>query len=328
MTTNSPIERKFARVGYYLRNIARDLSPQSIFRWRLDAIFRRIGEYDVDDLSRRLNYYNKLSGYAPAGPYTSTIGDIPMAKSMYYYDLKEHARYFPRDLKLNHVFGDVTHVPARPAIVKSRPIGGNNHHSVLMKLEKFRHFYFPRDRSAFRDKKPMAVWRGGTHNPKRMALLALPRDPALCDVGQTHGERAAEMRKRFLSPVEQMQFRYIISIEGNDVATNLKWILASNSLCIMPKPVYETWFMEGSLAPGRHYAEVRDDFSNLEETIGYYEDHLDEAGELIHNANEHARQFFDERREQLLSLLVLHRYFVVTGQVDDNLRLESLGQTV
>jgi hypothetical protein len=324
MAMNAPIERIFARVAYYLRNIACDPSPQFVFRRRLHAILDRVEDYDIASLSQRLNYYNKLSIPVDAAPFMARVGSIPMAKSIYYYDLKEHARYFPRRLELNYAFGDVRYIPKRPALVKSRPIAGDNRNSVLMKLEKFRHFYFPPDRTAFHDKKPMAVWRGGIHNKKRMALLARQHDPSLCDIGQTEGLEALEMRKKFLTPAEQMQFRYVISIEGNDVATNLKWIMASNSLCLMPEPVYETWFMEGSLEAGRHYVRLSDDFDDLEEKILYYESHANEALEIIGNANAYVRQFRDERCEQLLSLLVMHKYFVATGQIDEDPRLKKL----
>ena len=60
---------------------------------------------------------------------------------------------------------------------------------------------------------------------------------------------------------------------------------------------------------------VRDDFEDLEDKIAYYERREDEALEIIRNANAHAAQFLDEDREQLLSLLVLARYFAVTGQL-------------
>ena len=49
-----------------------------------------------------------------------------------------------------------------------------------------------------------------------------------------------------LSILEQLEYKFVLCLEGNDVATNLKWVMSSNSLAVMPKPRYETWFMEGS----------------------------------------------------------------------------------
>jgi len=320
----SSIERKVDRFVYYLRNIARDSAPQIIFRRRLSAILENAVRYDAAYLSSRLKYYNKLSNHSPAEPYSSTVGSIPMAKSHYYYDLKEHARYFPRDLRLSHVFGDIKTIPDRPSVVKSRPIAGDNRNSVVMKLVKFRHFYFPTDRLPFLEKKPIAVWRGGQHNQMRIDLVQRYHGHRLCDVGCTAGRRTDIPHSRFLRPVEQMAFKYVLSVEGNDTTTNLKWAMASNSLCIMPQPKYETWFMEGRLEAGRHFVKVRDDFADLEDKLLYYEQHSDEALEIIRNANDHAIQFFDNERERLISLLVLAKYFTLTGQFEPDRNVSEL----
>ena len=83
----------------------------------------------------------------------------------------------------------------------------------------------------------------------------------------------------------------------------------------MPKPKYETWFMEGKLIPNHHFVEIKDDYSDLEERLSYFIDHPEEANRIIKNANDHVRQFQDRKREKLLSLLVLEKYFVQTGQM-------------
>ena len=46
---------------------------------------------------------------------------------------------------------------------------------------------------------------------------------------------------------KQLCYKFIFCIEGADTATNIKWVMSSNSLCVMPKPKYETWFMEGKI---------------------------------------------------------------------------------
>ena len=40
--------------------------------------------------------------------------------------------------------------------------------------------------------------------------------------------------------------------------------MSSNSVAVMPRPKYESWFMEGRLQPGVHYIEIKDDYSDLE----------------------------------------------------------------
>lgn len=99
-------------------------------------------------------------------------------------------------------------------------------------------------------------------------------DHPLCNIGCVrHKEATPEPYLRdFLTIEEQLGYQFIVSVEGIDVATNLKWIMASNSLCLMRRPRFETWFMEGTMIPGYHYVELRDDFSDLPEKVAYYRD--------------------------------------------------------
>ena len=313
-----------ARVAYYARNFARDISPQFLFRKRLEPLLKRAAAYDPDYLSTRVNYYNKLRSGSRLSDGTGAVNDISFDRSFYYYDLKEHARYFPRHLRFHYLFGDVTIVPDVPCIVKSRPIGEHNRNSAIMKLGKLRHFFIPPDTTSFDDKKPLVVWRGSNNNPKRVELIRHWHGHGLCDIGLTNVPGDDPRRGSFLNPAEQMAYKYIISIEGFDVATNLKWIMASNSLCLMPDSVYETWFMEGRLEAGRHFVRVADDFADLEDKIHHYEKHPEEAREIIRNANAYVAQFLDAEREQLLSLLVLYKYFAVTGQIEPDPVLAEL----
>ena len=72
----------------------------------------------------------------------------------------------------------------------------------------------------------------------------------------------------------------------------------------------------GRLIPNYHYIEIKPDFSDLEERIAYYTAHPDEAIEISRHANEYVSQFFDKKREKLISLLVLQKYFRKTGQLE------------
>ncbi|HET7716427.1 MAG TPA: glycosyl transferase family 90 [Bauldia sp.] len=318
------IKRKPDRVIYYARNIALELVPPFLFRRKLDAILASAGDSDPDYLAWRVNYYAKIDRRLDLPPGSPRIRDVSWKQSMYYYDFREAARYFPSNMRVSYLFGDVRAVPTTPSFVKSRPITPGNQNSVLLKLNKFRHYYLPKDPFAFDDKKAMAVWRGGRNNRQRQRLVRRYRNHPLCDVGHSHGRAGRSEHDAFLHPVEQMAFRYIISIEGNDVASNLKWILASNSLCLMPRPRFETWFMEGRLEAGRHYAEIADDLGDLEEKILHYERHPDEALAIISNANDFVRQFREEEREKLISILVVYKYAVATGQIEPDKRLEAV----
>ena len=108
---------------------------------------------------------------------------------------------------------------------------------------------------------------------------------------------------------EHLDYKFIMSLEGNDVASNLKWVMSSNSIAVMPKPTCETWFMEGTLIPNYHYIEIKPDFSDLIEKLEYYIAHPDEAEEIIRHAHEYVDKFLNRRRERIISWLVMDRYF-------------------
>jgi len=265
---------------------------------------------------RRLNYYNKLQdGFAPSAN-AVRVSKLPFTPTMYYYDLKEFARYFDPALLIDIEFGDVRDVPKVPAIVKDRPIRDDDRNAVIMKLDKFRHFQMPADPISFADKLPMVVWRGDLNNPIRTRFLQAVRDLPFCDAGSHKPNAPAEYAKPFLSISQHQRYRYIVSLEGNDVATNLKWILNSKSLCLMPPPTYETWFAERQLEANVHYVPLAADFSDVADHVAYFEQHPEKAERIIAAANAYCRTFANEQTERAISLLVLYKYFVLSGQIE------------
>jgi len=308
------IARTSEKVFYYARNAARDIVPQALFRRRLAVRLEKARLCD-EAARRRLNYYNKLQdGFAPSAN-AMRISKLPFTPTMYYYDLKEFARYFDTGLLIDIEFGDVRNVPKVPTIVKDRPIRDDDKNAVIMKLDKFRHFQMPADAIPFGDKLPAVVWRGDLNNPIRTRFLQAVRDLPFCDAGSHKPNAPAEYAKPFLSIGQHQRYRYIVSLEGNDVATNLKWILNSKSLCLMPPPTYETWFAERQLEANVHYVPLEPDFSDVAEHVAYFERNPARAERIIAAANAYCRTFANEQTEQAISLLVLYKYFVLSGQL-------------
>lgn len=261
----------------------------------------------------RVEYYCKLKHPFQVSAQSESVAQFKRQGSFAYYaDTKRIVRHFPISSRFDYVFGDVTEVPNTPAFVKSRPLIAGNENSVLLKLNAIRHYQFYKDDLAFQDKKPQAIWRGMVYHPHRREFVNRYYQSHFADVGHSDEKLAHEPTyKGFASISEQLSYRYIVSIEGKDVATNLKWAMASNSLVMMRKPRFETWFMEGRLKPGVHYVELKDDFSDLEEKVNYYNKagNTDEALCIIENAHEYVMQFQDVEQEYLISLLVAQKYF-------------------
>ena len=273
-------------------------------------------KFEQDAIQRRLAYYlgDPASwNYSGIDQWTS-IGHLRKERrNVYFFDLYRHARNYPDRLKILYRFGDVTECQSLPTFVKSRPIGACTS-SVLFRLNLVRHHRFVEDHTPFEAKKPMVVWRGGAYRENRRHLLREFGAHPLCDVGHFGHSPSNICDKPFMPILRQLDYRFVLSLEGNDVATNLKWILSSNSLCLMPCPKYETWFMEGTLVPGKHYIQIRDDCSDLVEAVNYYNAHTNEALAIIRHGQEHVRQFLNPTHERLLCHLMLESYFKHTGQ--------------
>lgn len=65
-------------------------------------------------------------------------------------------------------------------------------------------------------------------------------------------------RGRDTSMADQLTYKYILNLEGNDIATGLKWQLASNSVVFMAKPTTVSFLMEDLLVPFVHYIPVNE----------------------------------------------------------------------
>lgn len=273
-------------------------------------------------VERRVNYYNKLTFHTPlhdatdVGSYVFPLFRRPR-HSTYFLDLYETLRYFPSHAGFHYLFGDVIHVPEEPTFVKSRPIAGDNRNSVVMKLDKRRHFRFVNDTLSFAQKKDMLVSRTtwAKASVQRTLLNRMFLNHPMFNVGKTQLEEDddfPESVRGFLTVRQQLEYKFIACIEGNDVASNLKWVMSSNSIAVMPRPVYETWYMEGTLKPDYHYMEVQPDFSDLLEKMEYYIAHPAEAQAIIDHAHEYQAQFRDKKVERVIQIMVAQKYFELT----------------
>lgn len=307
---------KNQKFPYYAKNILRMLSPNFLLRIRLKKELAKVARRpDKDYILERVNYYNHLNQPTHLPHTARTIGTHHLKgnRSVYFFDTFEFTRWFPTHLRWCYLFGDVTHVPEVPSIVKSRPIHTDNACSVLLNLDKIRHFVFLKDKIPFTQKINKVIFRGEAHGkPHRIQFINLYCQHPMCDVGDV-GYNPPIPHADGMTLYKHLHYKFIMALEGNDVASNLKWIMSSNSIAVMPRPTYETWFMEGKLIPDYHYIEIKSDYSDLIEKISYYISHPEKAQEIINHAHEYIRQFQDKKRERLISLLVMDKYFRMTN---------------
>lgn len=215
-----------------------------------------------------------------------------------------------------------------PILVKTRSLDNPRYGSIIFKLNKARHFRIMNelldkgDRLTFEKKKSGVVWRGkstgyGFDNnipfrpQSRETLIKKYGDlpPSDIDIGLTTADKKYEKYEKPFMTIDQMlEYRYIISVEGNDVATNLKWIMASNSIVMMPKPTIESWFLENHLMPYVHYIPLKNDFSDLMEQYLKAEQNPVMCQNILRNAKEYVRQFIESSVEIDLQCKILVYY--------------------
>lgn len=311
---------KNSKLVYYSRNFLRlFLLPDAWFRMQRKGLLRTLEQQpDKEYVLSRVDYYCKLIEKTPLSAQAKKIADFHRKghRSVYFFDSYEYIRYFPTCLRWLFAFGDITEVPAEPAVVKSRPIMEANQNSVLLNMDKVRHFVFLKDPIPFSQKCDKVIFRGEIDGkPGRIRFMERWFGHPICDAGDVGSTSTyPDWKTEMFTLYEHLNYKFIMALEGNDVASNLKWVMSSNSLAVMPRPSFETWFMEGKLIPNYHYIEIKSDYSDLQERIEYYIAHPDKAQEIIRHAHEWVMQFQNKKREQLISLLALEKYFRGTGQ--------------
>ena len=313
---------KNSKLVYYIHAYLCEWTPKFFTRRLLRPMLREAAlRDDFQYILERANYYNRLNQHHPIDVVawkekSIEISKQPMTRqSVYYHDSMEILRYFDGSYRWILDPGDVTHIPALPAVVKTRPLVEGNTNSVLLKMDKVRHFLFVNDQQPWEQKEYKILFRGdlGPRKASRTVFMEKWYHHPLVDAGMTNHEgNHEEWFREKMTIGEHLHCKFIMAIEGNDVASNLKWVMSSNCIAVMPRPTCESWFMEGLLIPDYHYIEVKDDFSDLLEKTQYYVDHPDEAQSIIDHAHIWVDQFRDKRRELLISLEVMQKYFLET----------------
>lgn len=311
---------KNSHLLFFLKSIVRYCTPKCITRnlreKKLNSFYKLSNE-EQEYILKRVDYYCKfhesimLPDDAPQlCQFTyknkrSYVEDY--VNSTYFFDAFEYTRFFSDSLRWAYNPGDVNYLFPLPEITKSRPIMEEyeNRNNILLNLDKVRHFTWIADPFAWEEKECRIIFRGDINGkPHRQQFIDMWENHPLCDLSSTN----------LMALYDHLHYRYIMALEGNDVASNLKWVMSSNSIAVMPRPSYETWYMEGRLTPNYHYIEIASDYHDLIDRINYYEEHPEEAKAIIQHAHDWVAQFQNKKRENLISLMVLDKYFRLTGQ--------------
>jgi hypothetical protein len=125
----------------------------------------------------------------------------------------------------------------------------------------------------------------------RCRVVLLSGNSTLLDVRLTSIDKERGMKSNVdgveligkkLSMKDQLRYKAIIMVEGNDVSSGLKWALMSNSVLMIPPPTLTTWAMEELLEPWVHYIPLDASLNDAEEKMQWVIDHDREAQQIAH----------------------------------------------
>ena len=118
---------------------------------------------------------------------------------------------------------------------------------------------------------------------------------------------------------ELLQSKYLLSLEGNDVASGLKWMLYSQSIVLKPPATHVSWAMEDRLVPYFHYVPVKPDLSDLEDQLEWAHSHPDECREILRHSTafmEHLDVSVQAKRDtKWIHHQIVQRYDEQFGQI-------------
>lgn len=231
-------------------------------------------------------------------------------------------------------FGD------RPAlsrvISKSRPV--QNRCTILLPLNTRRHWRMKQvlNEESWDSKIESFVWRGVTtgSRTRREFVHALSGEFNVRFSGVVQGKKSwirpnSEDLGKHMSRREVLKYKYVLSLPGNDVATNLKWLMMSQSVVVMPRPIVEGFLMEGLLRPYVHYVPL-DSPKDAKSTLKWLRANDAACKTIVRNANDWVRKAYSFSSEvatimhltrgQTWGQNVTHRRLTANRKQFDNLK--------
>ena len=168
---------------------------------------------------------------------------------------------------------------------------------IVWKLATHRHFdklyTIYQEDSAWSEKKNMAIFRGqltgskhgynkrvsdyeNCQNLLRCRMVYNHANSTLLDAKLTHTRNrlpsildGVDLMSKKVTLQTMLQYKGIVMIEGNDVASGLKWALLSQSVVLMPIPKHTSWAMEELLQPWV----VRSRWRNIVRSVHFQNSH-------------------------------------------------------
>jgi len=297
-----------------------NLLQMKVLQIKLTMKFNERVKYYVGDLINTNNNKINLENYSDSVIINSEK-ELDITNLLYDEPLKN---LLVKTKQLNKRFSfiraDIYNILS-PSFCKVR--NSNNYGTILRCLNFGRHWHLyynkPQDKP-FSSKINHIFWRGTTTGfidsniSNRFILMEkwFDKHPHInigfCTIKQENFEYKKYLKGR-VKPHKFLDYKYILSVNGNDKDSGLNWKLNSNSVVLMTAPKISSWLMESKLIPDYHYVLLKDDFSNLEEKLNWCNNNQNKCIEIIKNANKYMQQFYNQTYEEQIEIAVINEYF-------------------
>lgn len=286
------------------------------------------------NISDRLNYYYGSSQYEldPPEIHNEIKHDRPILSTQNYTKLKAHyitdinkyIKLSPNpNIPLWFQVGDCSYTGKPfPVFVKTRDSWNPKANGVIANLNSVRHWslvsLMPLFDVPWEKKESKIIWRGTTtgcvrRNPEQFTREDLVKnywnkyDVAFHTTSTGFGHLKKYVKSR-MTQKDMLKCKYLLVINGNDKASALNWILASNSLPIMPKPRFLSWLCEPWLKDGVHYIEVKDDFSDLDEKLEWCKQNDQQCKQIAYNGKDFIlKNFMNKKTEDEITVELIQK---------------------
>jgi hypothetical protein len=310
--------QQFERDTFIQRKTTRQFGPYS-------NILVNLYNLDRGELTKCYNGKKEMKVFSP---YCRDYTDIAILHSgrtanVLHY-IGDGLPYTPKEIREYPLFAKVRVVDASEKKNTQRQQTDNVVHPILLPLNRKRHYgvasIVPENDIPWDKKEGRAVWRGKygasthTNDDIKFALVSNHLNSTLVNAKFSKIAKGApkHMMGSYMEMKNQLNYKYIISIEGNDVSSGMKWMLLSNSVVLTPSCTMESWAMEASLKPFVHFIPLKADMSNVEEMVRWAEMHpkqtrlISERSTLfVYDAFFHPDAITDEKR---IMMRILERY--------------------
>jgi hypothetical protein len=271
------------------------------------------------DMEKRIEYYLGDTEYDNQKPQADNKMFLCNGGNQYKYHYPEDVSRLFKLSKRNELWfkcSDARYVgPNFPIITKTRDTHNPESRGIIGSLEYNRHFhpsmFVHQVDFSWKDKKKETMWRGASTGIEkdnracsRLDFVKMYFDKLDVGLSQCVGgwgknnkKVFKKYKKDFVGIQQQLTYKYIPILDGNDKASCLNWVLASNSIPLMPKPRFHSWLCEKFLEPNVHYVQLKDDYSDLIEKLEWCVQNDSACHDMAENGKRFMSENFNTKRE-------------------------------